>query len=353
MAINSHHVRIPLQPLPMNIWVNVSLDILSFISECFGNITFRSIEMISISSCCKVRRIFSMRSGLPEKSIPVSSFNYHDEKLDSNNYYSEELSKNLVLPTFIKYENININYDIVKYQIEENKAIKENSKIYNEENSMRGRSKIIGKPFENMYGTPEKELYSKQIFLHNGSSSPDESRQAAYYSNSANKNYGYGQGQGQVLMLSKSPKNRNDNTINNPINNQTYDSNNNTSIKNNIKFVNNKIAPTPKNNAPNATPSNINNTNKLKINNTNNPNIPNNQNGSSNKNNTTSNKKAQNFSKKNEDIRNALTNRVLNQWETNNELMNDNEIFEYINKTESKTKEEKENKNTSKNHVYR
>ena len=68
LVINQLHCRIPIFNFPIGKWVNLSIDILSFVSECFRNLTFRSVDYISLSMSGKVRYIFTMRTPLIDKN---------------------------------------------------------------------------------------------------------------------------------------------------------------------------------------------------------------------------------------------------------------------------------------------
>ena len=56
---NQLHCRIPIINIPTGIWINFSIDILSFVSECFKGQSFREIDSICLSADCKIRRISS------------------------------------------------------------------------------------------------------------------------------------------------------------------------------------------------------------------------------------------------------------------------------------------------------
>lgn len=99
LVINQYHCRIPLINFPLNIWVNVSIDILSFVSECFKAQSFRAIDYICLSANCKVRRICAMRSNY------VEMVEMGDESL---------LPKGMILPKGIEFTNLNLDMDIVK-----------------------------------------------------------------------------------------------------------------------------------------------------------------------------------------------------------------------------------------------
>ncbi|MCJ8729420.1 hypothetical protein PDJAM_G00106180 [Pangasius djambal] len=62
------HARIPLTCLRRNTWCNLCIDLSSFTTELFRGAAFLSLDGIIISACCKVRRIFTMRT---EPADPV------------------------------------------------------------------------------------------------------------------------------------------------------------------------------------------------------------------------------------------------------------------------------------------
>jgi hypothetical protein len=111
IVINPLHCRIPILNIPIGAWINLSIDVLSFVSECFKNQTFRSIDFISITASCKIRRIFSMRNSLVE-----TTRNTNDDFVLE---YADILPKNLALPGNVSFENININIEKLKSQINE------------------------------------------------------------------------------------------------------------------------------------------------------------------------------------------------------------------------------------------
>jgi hypothetical protein len=79
LVINQLHCRIPIFELPIGKWINLSIDILSFVSECFKNLTFRSVDFISLSMSGKVRYIFTMRTPLIDN---ITQFEGGEEKND-------------------------------------------------------------------------------------------------------------------------------------------------------------------------------------------------------------------------------------------------------------------------------
>ena len=95
-------------------------DVLSFLSECFKAQTFRSIDYISISANCKIRKVFSMRNAISE-----INYNKYISKLD----YTEDMPRTLDLPLNIYHENLNMNIERVKAFIEN--EIKINTELQN------------------------------------------------------------------------------------------------------------------------------------------------------------------------------------------------------------------------------
>ena len=114
--INQLHCRIPIINIPTGIWINFSIDILSFMSECFKGQSFREIDSICLSADCKIRRICGMRQ-LYTDSV--------EEYLKGNDNI---LPKGFILPKDIKFVNINFNMDYIKKTVEV-KNIKNNNHL--------------------------------------------------------------------------------------------------------------------------------------------------------------------------------------------------------------------------------
>ena len=89
LVINQLHCRIPIFELPIGRWINLSIDILSFVSECFKNLTFRSVDYISLSMSGKVRYIFTMRTPLIDNLNQVDEEKNEYDLDDCGNKISE------------------------------------------------------------------------------------------------------------------------------------------------------------------------------------------------------------------------------------------------------------------------
>mmetsp|Transcript_17132 Transcript_17132/g.30743 ORF Transcript_17132/g.30743 Transcript_17132/m.30743 type:complete len:320 (-) Transcript_17132:31-990(-) len=76
---NQLHARIPIDAVSRDIWVNLCIDVVSFISHCFPSITMRSIDSLSVSGMCLVKRIFTMRMRLRDTTKDNDDANYYYE----------------------------------------------------------------------------------------------------------------------------------------------------------------------------------------------------------------------------------------------------------------------------------
>ena len=135
LVLNQLHCRIPIFELPIGKWVNLSIDILSFVSECFKNLTFRSVDYISLSMSGKVRYIFTMRTPIIDNTVQLETEEKNDAELDD---CGNKISDNSGNSSFIygakdipdKYKfpegiNINMNCNYVLQQITIQNQIKQ------------------------------------------------------------------------------------------------------------------------------------------------------------------------------------------------------------------------------------
>jgi hypothetical protein len=138
LVINQLHCRIPIFELPIGKWINLSIDILSFVSECFKNLTFRSVDFISLSMSGKVRYIFTMRTPLIDNITQMEGEEKNDYDLDdcgnkiSDNsgnssfiYGAKDIPDKYKFPDSEKPININMNCNYVLQQITLQNQIKQ------------------------------------------------------------------------------------------------------------------------------------------------------------------------------------------------------------------------------------
>lgn len=112
-SINYFTCLIPLGQFPIGIWCNLSIDVLNFVTHCFKEMTFKSIDSVILSASCKVRRIFTMRN----KITDGISVNNNDKTSISSisNDNTGEIPSQYQLPKAdgIEVMNINLNSGIV------------------------------------------------------------------------------------------------------------------------------------------------------------------------------------------------------------------------------------------------
>ncbi len=138
LVINQLHCRIPIFELPIGKWINLSIDILSFVSECFKNLTFRSVDFISLSMSGKVRYIFTMRTPLIDNMNQIEGEEKNDYDLDdcgnkvSDNsgnssfiYGAKDIPDKYKFPDIETPINLNMNCNYVLQQITIQNQIKQ------------------------------------------------------------------------------------------------------------------------------------------------------------------------------------------------------------------------------------
>ena len=64
ITVNPLHARIPTTEFKKDTWLNLSVDVFAFAHFCWKSINVKSVDLISLTSQCKLRRIFTMRSPL-------------------------------------------------------------------------------------------------------------------------------------------------------------------------------------------------------------------------------------------------------------------------------------------------
>ena len=138
LVLNQLHCRIPILELPIGKWINLSIDILSFVSECFKNLTFRSIDYISLSMSGKVRYVFTMRTPIIDNIGQLETEEKNDADLDdcgnkiSDNsgsssfiYGAKDIPEKFRFPEGEFAININMNFNFVLQQITIQNQIKQ------------------------------------------------------------------------------------------------------------------------------------------------------------------------------------------------------------------------------------
>ncbi len=104
-----YHSKFPLQDIPLNKWLNLSVDVVSFAADFIKHsYNFRTIDSISISGNIKIRKIFTMKNNLLELSSSDSQQKFTEDFVSK---YISNLPKHLAFPSKVEYENINLCLD--------------------------------------------------------------------------------------------------------------------------------------------------------------------------------------------------------------------------------------------------
>ncbi|KFQ28659.1 Uncharacterized protein C3orf67, partial [Mesitornis unicolor] len=62
LSVTPLHAKIPLFTIKREIWCNMCIDLVAFTCEIFRGAVFRSLDGISVSANCKLRKIFTLKS---------------------------------------------------------------------------------------------------------------------------------------------------------------------------------------------------------------------------------------------------------------------------------------------------
>jgi hypothetical protein len=115
---NYFHAKIPLDMVKRGVWLNLSLDLLSFF-ELFKGQTFRSIDSFCVGAVCKLKRIFTMKS-------PLAEFCEDEEFPASPTVKDTQLvPKTQNFLSGVNYVNQLLNYDAIARFCEDNAEIPE------------------------------------------------------------------------------------------------------------------------------------------------------------------------------------------------------------------------------------
>ncbi|CAL1526216.1 unnamed protein product [Lymnaea stagnalis] len=60
------HAKVPMTIVKRAVWLNLAIDMVSLVGEMWVGQTFRSVDQISISANCKLKRVFTMKSQPPD-----------------------------------------------------------------------------------------------------------------------------------------------------------------------------------------------------------------------------------------------------------------------------------------------
>ena len=237
VIINQLHCRIPIINFPIGKWINFSIDILSFVSECFKDLTFRSVDYISLSMSGKIRYIFTMRTPLIETHSEINDnilgdIDNEDNKNELDGIKQYESISNVIsnnndlygatdIPDKFKFPpreisyNINMNCNRVMTQIF----------IENEIHQIRSmRENQMNQMYDNYNSNYNRNNYQSKKNVKNNKSNNNINNNNNYN----NKNY----------INNNINNNNNNRYVNQPLDYNEYNSNKNSYNSNNIDYLN-------------------------------------------------------------------------------------------------------------------
>lgn len=62
------HVRLPSEAIQRNVWLNLCFDVVNLAQHCFPHETFKHLDQVRVSSVCRLRRIFTMKTPLVDST---------------------------------------------------------------------------------------------------------------------------------------------------------------------------------------------------------------------------------------------------------------------------------------------
>ena len=118
IVCNSMHARIPNLIVKRSAWLNLCIDIQSFVNECFGAATpapggthFKCLEQIQIEGHMKLRKVFSSRSQIPCDDPAQAN-------LVSNSGNIQELAEVEFLPKGLDFnQSVNSSNQLISYDV--------------------------------------------------------------------------------------------------------------------------------------------------------------------------------------------------------------------------------------------
>jgi hypothetical protein len=116
LNINYFSSIIPIIEIPIEKWINLSIDLLSFINVFFQNLTFKSIDNIILSAYCNIRRIFTMNNKIYDFNDNLINVNLNHSYENNNKFNGQTIPNQFIIKgNNVNVININLNYESCFY----------------------------------------------------------------------------------------------------------------------------------------------------------------------------------------------------------------------------------------------
>ncbi|KAL4646424.1 hypothetical protein GN956_G9991 [Arapaima gigas] len=100
------HARIPLSSLRRSTWCNMCIDLVSFTGEVFKGAAFLSLDEITVSASCRLRRVFTM------KQPPMEAFREDSHICGSDS--ADVIPKTFQFPAEVQHVTLLVNMDYLR-----------------------------------------------------------------------------------------------------------------------------------------------------------------------------------------------------------------------------------------------
>ncbi|XP_048874282.1 uncharacterized protein C3orf67 homolog isoform X2 [Brienomyrus brachyistius] len=104
------HARIPLSSLKHSIWSNMCIDLMSLTGEIFKGASFLSLDGITVSATCRLRRIFTM------KVQPMDAFSHGTPNICGHNLV-DVTPRSFQFPADVQHITQVVNMDMLRVEI--------------------------------------------------------------------------------------------------------------------------------------------------------------------------------------------------------------------------------------------
>ncbi|XP_072026449.1 protein CFAP20DC-like [Amphiura filiformis] len=101
IAATPLHAKVPLTILKRAVWLNLCIDMLSIVGEAFRGQTYKSLDTLTISAACHLRKVFTMKCQLPDDT---DDDDLYDCKSPTNENELDTLPKTFQFAPDVSYQ---------------------------------------------------------------------------------------------------------------------------------------------------------------------------------------------------------------------------------------------------------
>ncbi|CDW78155.1 UNKNOWN [Stylonychia lemnae] len=116
------HARIPCDMIREGVWINLQIDIQSFVEVCFGQMNFRSVDAIMIAGACRLRKVMTMKTQIIDNTSLWLEREYgqeisqeYEQQFGAVDFSAEELAGNMNFTNGVDFINQVISFDKILF----------------------------------------------------------------------------------------------------------------------------------------------------------------------------------------------------------------------------------------------